>query len=118
MIQTRKISEYMTELSCSEGYIHREGDEAYFRKGAVRCEEVGNYEWVADKPAYTKSEYTAEVERLIGERYTTGQEIQFAREQSAAGAAYTEYLAYVEQCKQTARQRLSGEGRENAKSML
>lgn len=59
-----------------------------------------------DTPAYTREQYRAEVERLIAERYTTGQEIQFAREKESADG-YTDYLAYVEQCKARAIENLT-----------
>ena len=51
-------------------------------------------------------ELSAETERLIAERYTTGQEIQFAREKEAADG-YTDYLAYIEQCKARAIENLT-----------
>ena len=57
-------------------------------------------------PAYTKEQYRAEVERLIAERYTTGQEIQFAREKESADG-YADYLAYIEQCKARAIENLT-----------
>ena len=59
-----------------------------------------------DTPAYTREQYRAETERLIAERYTTGQEIQFAREKETADG-YTDYLAYVEQCKARAIENLT-----------
>lgn len=59
-----------------------------------------------DTPAYTREQYRAEVERLIAERYTTGQEIQFAREKETADG-YADYLAYIEQCKARAIENLT-----------
>ena len=59
-----------------------------------------------DIPTYTREQYRAETERLIAERYTTGQEIQFAREKEAA-AGYADYLAFVEQCKARAIENLT-----------
>lgn len=59
-----------------------------------------------DTPAYTREQYRAEVERLIAERYTTGQEIQFAREKESADG-YADYLAYIEQCKARAIENLT-----------
>ena len=59
-----------------------------------------------DIPTYTREQYRAETERLIAERYTTGQEIQFAREKEAADG-YADYLAYIEQCKARARAALA-----------
>ena len=55
-----------------------------------------------DIPTYTREQYRAETERLIAERYTTGQEIQFAREKETA-----DYLAYIEQCKARAIENLT-----------
>lgn len=59
-----------------------------------------------DTPAYTREQYRAETERLIAERYTTGQEIQFAREKESADG-YADYLAYIEQCKASAIENLT-----------
>lgn len=87
--------------------IHRLGTDSYFtRSTALKTDTVEMFEDVEERPKFTKQEYDAEVERLIAERYTTGQEIQFAREKDAAGEKYSEYLAYVEQCKAQARENL------------
>lgn len=59
-----------------------------------------------DTPAYTREQYRAEVERLIAERYTTGQEIQFAREKETADG-YADYLAYIADCKARAIENLT-----------
>lgn len=59
-----------------------------------------------DTPAYTREQSRAETERLIAERYTTGQEIQFAREKESSDG-YADYLAYVEQCKARAIENLT-----------
>lgn len=81
-------------------YIHRVGTDTYFKRGTtIKGDTADNFEEVDAIPAFTKSEYNAEVERLIAERYTTGQEIQFAREKDAAGQKYAEYLAFVDHCK-------------------
>lgn len=59
-----------------------------------------------DEKAVNIKEYREEVERLIAQRYSIGQEVQFAREKELAGESYTEYLAYVEYCKELAKQNL------------
>lgn len=59
-----------------------------------------------DTPAYTREQYRAETERLIAERYTTGQEIQFAREKETADG-YADYLAYIADCKARAIENLT-----------
>lgn len=64
-----------------------------------------------DTPAYTREQYRAEVERLIAERYTTGQEIQFAREKESADG-YADYLAFVADCKARAIENLTARPQE------
>lgn len=66
-----------------------------------------SFEEIDTPPPYTKDQYDRRVEELIARRYTTGQEIQFAREREAAGEKYTEYLAYVASCKTEARAQLA-----------
>lgn len=107
MIQTREISSKITEFYTEEGFIHKIGSDSYFKRGCVKTADVADYEWVAQQPPYTKDEYNKEVERLIAERYSTGQEIQFAREQSQAGDKYAEYLEYVAECKEKAKKNLT-----------
>ena len=76
--------------------------------GALPGDTADSFEELSadDTPAYTREQYRAEVERLIAERYTTGQEIQFAREKESADG-YTDYLAYIEQCKARAIENLT-----------
>lgn len=114
MTRTEKLigDRKMVALDTDQDHIiHEKGKDEYptIRHMHVREENADNYEElaVADIPKYTKTEYNAEVERLIAERYTTGQEIQFAREQSAAGDKYAEYLAYVDECKARAKEILT-----------
>lgn len=76
------------------------------RLTALPGDSADMFEEAAEVPEYTTAEYNATVERLISERYTTGQEIQFAREKEAAGAKYAAYLEYVEECKARARREL------------
>lgn len=103
----RKISQGVTELVAAEGmWLHRRGTEMYARRAAVASGETGDWEETGDRPPYTREEYAREVERLIGLRYTTGQEIQFAREGEAAGEKFGEYLRYVELCKTQAKEGL------------
>lgn len=100
----------MVYIDCDNDHIlHRINEENYpiIRHATVSATEAANYEEVAlpDIPI-SKRIYNAEVERLIAERYTTGQEIQFAREQDKAGEKYVAYLAYVEECKKRATENL------------
>lgn len=104
MIKIENRQVYSTEGK----YIRRVGTDSYFKRSTVlKTDTEADFEEVDELPKYTKEEYNAEVERLIAERYTTGQEIQFAREQSQAGDKYAEYLAYVELCKVKAKENLS-----------
>ena len=76
---------------------------------ALPADTADSFEEITTEPeatGYSKEAYRAEVEKLIAERYTTGQEIQFAREKEAADG-YTDYLAYVEQCKARAIENLT-----------
>lgn len=76
--------------------------------GALPGDTADSFEEVSadDTPAYTREQYRAEVERLIAERYTTGQEIQFAREKETADG-YADYLAFVADCKARAIENLT-----------
>lgn len=76
---------------------------------AIAGDTADSFEEIPDgttAPAYTKEQYRAEVERLIADRYTIGQEIQFSREKESADG-YTDYLAYIEQCKARAIENLA-----------
>lgn len=110
-MERKQISAKVVELKASEGcLLHRIGSETdYSRQLMVAPANVDEWEEVAEseQPSYTRSEYNAEVERLIAERYTTGQEIQFAREKEQAGEKFADYLAFVEVCKQQAKENLS-----------
>lgn len=80
--------------------VHRKGTDVYGRRiSLVEDDTAESFEEVEAAPTFSRAEYNARVEALIAERYTTGQEIQFAREREAAGEKYTEYLTYVEECK-------------------
>lgn len=76
---------------------------------ALPADTADSFEEITTEPeatGYSKEAYRAEVEKLIAERYTTGQEIQFAREKESADG-YTDYLAYIEQCKARAIENLT-----------
>ena len=113
MLKIKKIGQSAREIaSDTQGMlVRRKGDnEQPFAKGMMLPSDTAdNFEEVDPaelaKTSYTKAEYRAEVEKLIAERYTTGQEIQFAREKETA-EGYAEYLAYIEQCKARAKARL------------
>ena len=68
---------------------------------------IDRINYKSDFPAQPEGAYRAEAERLIALRYTTGQEIQFAREKEAV-EGYAAYLEYVEECKVRAREEASG----------
>jgi hypothetical protein len=58
----------------------------------------------AGQPSQTKTEYDAEVERLIALRYSYGKEIEVNRERDTRPERYAAYLAYIEECKRQARE--------------
>ena len=60
----------------------------------------------ADFPALSKAEYDAEVERLIALRYSFGKEIEVNRERDSKPAQFAAYMAYVEECKRQAKDKL------------
>lgn len=60
----------------------------------------------ADFPALSKAEYDAEVERLIALRYSYGKEIEVNRERDTKPERYAAYLAYIEECKVRAKDKL------------
>lgn len=100
-METKSLNDRMTEITAAPGrWLHRKDSDSYVRRVTVPTDRTD--EWEEVEQAYSKAEYAKEVERLIALRYTTGQEIQFAREQEQAGDTYAEYLAYVEECKATA----------------
>lgn len=104
----REITPTVTELVAAPGkWLHKRGTDTYVAKAPVATADIDKWEEVDDKPAFIKEEYDREVERLIALRYTTGQEIQFAREKEEAGEKYAAYLEYVERCKADARAALS-----------
>ena len=110
-METRELLNGMVELVAGpDMWLHLKGTDTYVRRAPVMAGRVGEWEEVDSAPAYTKADYDREVERLIAERYTTGQEIQFAREKEEAREKFTEYLAYVEACKLRAVENLTGHG--------
>lgn len=109
----REITPTVTELVADAGkWLHKTDTDIYVTRAPVPTWEAARWEEVQEKPAYTEEEYRAEVERRVALRYTTGQEIQFAREREEAGEAYAAYLEYVEECKAGARQWLASRGAE------
>ena len=60
----------------------------------------------AELPALSKAEYDAEVERLIALRYSFGKEIEVNREHDTRPEQFAAYMAYVEECKRQAKDKL------------
>lgn len=102
-MKKKQLTNGIIDIVATNGkFLHRIGTDIYVSRVAVALDTEQEWEEVDSKPVYTKDEYDREVERLIALRYTTGQEIQFAREKELAGEKYTTYLAYVEECKTNA----------------
>ncbi len=108
MIESTTTANGFMKLTATAGLIHKKGTEEYKPTFLMLPGETHDlYEEVAEKPAATKQQYCAEVERLVALRYTCGQEIQLLAEKDSDPQAYRNYRAYVEQCKQTAQQTLN-----------
>ncbi len=95
-------------LTAPEGYIyHHRGSGTYepIRRVAVLDSQRGNWELVpeADIPASPPPGYAEEVERLIRQRYTTGEELAILRQRDTKPEGFADYYAYAEQCKQQAK---------------
>lgn len=103
MIKIENKQVYSTEGK----FVHRIGTDTYFKRGAVlKGDTVADYEEADEVPPYTKSEYDAEVERLIALRYSYGKEIEVNRERDSKPEQFAAYMAYVEECKATVRANL------------
>lgn len=113
MLKIKKIGQSAREIaSDTQGMLVRrkgEGEQPFAKGMMLPSDTLDSFEEVDPaelaKEKYTKAQYRAEVERLIAERYTTGQELQFLREGDTA-EGYAEYLAYIETCKAEAKARL------------
>lgn len=103
MIKIENKQVYSTEGK----FVHRIGTDTYFKRGAVlKGDTVADYEEADEVPPYTKSEYDAEVERLIALRYSYGKEIEVNRERDTRPEQFAAYMAYVEECKRQAKDKL------------
>ena len=109
MQKTFKESINMWSIEAEEGKVlRRKGSE---EPSAIRQAMVTDPdEWeevdAAELPALSKAEYDAEVERLIALRYSYGKEIEVNRERDAKPERYAAYLAYIEECKRQAKDKL------------
>lgn len=117
MIESTSLSNGLTKLTASAGLVHKTGTDIYVQSIIMLpCDTPDMYEEVAEQPAYTKEEYDNKVAELVRERYTASEE--FAIQRKAINAAfspsvasadntalqeYQAYNAYVEQCKQRAK---------------
>ena len=88
--------------------LRRKGSEEPSAIRQAMVTDPGEWEEVdpADFPALSKAEYDAEVERLIALRYSYGKEIEVNRERDTKPAQFAAYMAYVEECKRQAKDKL------------
>lgn len=118
MIESTQISNGLVKLTAQEGFIHKKGTETYAKSIIMLpSDTLDMYEEVAEKPAYTKEEYEAKVAELVRGRYSESEEFALQRkainaafspsvlsaESDSALAEYAEYNAFVEECKQRAK---------------
>lgn len=112
MIQKKKIGK-LTEISVESGYIHKIGTEPYFKRGIMLASDSIEMFEVVDKiPAYTKDQYDKKVAELVREKYSTDEEFAIQRKMinsinenvdEKAVEEYNAYNAFVEECKETAK---------------
>lgn len=114
MIQTKQIGKF-TEISVTEGYLHKIGSDVYVKRCIlVPPLTIDDYEEVAEIPPYTKDEYDKKVAELVRERYSADEEFAIQRKMINANASpetlhnnaiseYQAYNAYVEECKERAK---------------
>lgn len=122
MIQTTETGKF-TELTATEGCIHKKGTDIYVpRILMLPGETVDMYE-EAGMPAYAKPEYDAKVAELVRGRYSADEEFAIQRKAisamlhpeamtleedgdmqlPAAIREYNDYNDYVESCKERAK---------------
>lgn len=109
MQKTFKESINMWGIHADEGKVlRRKGSEEPSAIRQAMVTDPGEWEEAdpADFPALSKAEYDAEVERLIALRYSYGKEIEVNRERDSKPAQFAAYMAYVEECKRQAKDKL------------
>lgn len=97
------------EITAGEGMVlRRRGSQEPSDARHATVTDPGEWEEAdpADFPALSKAEYDAEVERLIALRYSFGKEIEVNRERDSKPAQFAAYMAYVEECKRQAKDKL------------
>ena len=117
MIQTKPIGR-LTQLTATDGYLHKIGTDIYTRSTVMLpSDTIDMYEELAQRPAYSKTEYEALVATLVRERYSESEEFALQRKalnlmldpdtiHTDIAAEFAAYNAYVEQCKTQAKQTL------------
>lgn len=108
MIQTKQIGK-LTEISSTEGYLHKINSEVYFKKGIMLSSEtLYMYEEVVEIPSFTKEQYDTKVAELIREKYSADEEFAIQRKMinsineetnDKTVEDYTAYNTFVEECK-------------------
>ena len=97
------------EITAGEGMVlRRRGSQEPSDAQRATVADPGEWEEAdaAEQPSQTKAEYDAEVERLIALRYSYGKEIEVNRERDTRPEQFAAYMAYVEECKRQAKDKL------------
>lgn len=113
MKQIDKNYNDITELIADDGcYLHRIDSDDHTPLRQVATDDPTYWEELplSERPAYTRSQYAAEVERLIAERYSHGKEIEVNREAATKPEQFAAYLAYIDECKERAKEILQTSG--------
>lgn len=119
MIETKQIGT-LTQLTATQGYIHPLGTDTYVKQITILpTDTIDNYVEVDTPPPYTKAQYDTKVNDLIRRRYTASEEYAIHRKMlntlltpsplsdttdaETASDEYLRYNAYVEDCKEDAK---------------
>lgn len=109
MNKTQKANGLYAIDTDADHILHRIGSDDYseIRHATVKDPDEWEEIALADIPPYTKAQYDVEVERLIAEKYSHGKEIEVNREHDSKPERFVEYLAYIEECKARAKEKLT-----------
>ena len=112
MIHTRQIGK-LTEISVTNGFLHKLNSDVYFKKGIILpTDTIDMYEEVNEIPPYTKADYDKKVSELVRERYSDSEEFAIQRKMlnsingetdAKAIEEYEAYNAFVNECKERAK---------------
>lgn len=89
------------QIIASDGkYVHRIGQDAYFKKGFIlKDETIDSFEEVDNIPEISSIDYNEEVNNLIRQKYSLSEELAILRQRDTKPEEFSEYNTYAEECK-------------------